>query len=52
VVFDVNHSPQRLLVFFPSLVFGWLRLRTGSLLPGIFFHALCNGVEELVRTSP
>ena len=51
VLFDPAHSPARLLVFFPSLVFGWLRLRTGSLAPGIFFHALCNGVEELLRST-
>jgi membrane protease YdiL (CAAX protease family) len=48
VVFDPDHSLARLLVFFPSLLFGWLRLRTGSIVPGIFFHALSNGVEEFV----
>ncbi|MBI3726014.1 CPBP family intramembrane metalloprotease [bacterium] len=45
VVFQEDHAAARLLVFFPSLVFGWLRLRTGSVLPGIFFHALCNVVQ-------
>lgn len=49
VVFAPGHSPERLLTFFPSLVFGWLRWRTGSIVPGIVFHALCNGVEVLVR---
>jgi hypothetical protein len=49
LVFDPQHA-ERLLVFFPSLVFGWLRWRTGSVVPGIFFHALCNGLEELLRS--
>lgn len=44
----VQH-PARLLVFFPSLLFGWLRLRTGSIVPGIVFHALCNVLEDHVR---
>lgn len=34
--------PSRLAVFFPSLLFGWLRAKTGDTLPGIFFHATCN----------
>lgn len=32
----------RLAVFFPSLVFGFLRARTGGVGAGIVFHALCN----------
>ncbi len=32
----------RLAVFFPALIFGWLRERSGSILPGIVFHALSN----------
>jgi len=32
----------RLAVFFPSLVFGWLRSRTRGVGAGIVFHALCN----------
>lgn len=32
----------RLAVFFPSLVFGYLRARTRSVAAGIVFHALCN----------
>lgn len=35
---DVN----RLAVFFPSLLFGWLRARTGGVGASIAFHALCN----------
>jgi uncharacterized protein len=36
--FDVN----RLAVFFPALLFGWLRARTGGVGAGIALHALCN----------
>jgi membrane protease YdiL (CAAX protease family) len=35
-------SWQRLGVFFPSLVFGWLRQRTGSVVAPILFHTLAN----------
>ena len=35
-------NPARLVVFFPSLVFGWLRARTRGVGAGILFHALCN----------
>jgi membrane protease YdiL (CAAX protease family) len=34
--------PARLAVFFPSLMFGWLRARTGGVGAGILFHAACN----------
>jgi len=42
VIFITDPRPERLVVFFPSLVFGWLRTRTGDVLPGVFFHAACN----------
>ena len=32
----------RLAVFFPALLFGWLRARTRGVGAGIVFHALCN----------
>lgn len=35
-------NPARLAVFFPALVFGWLRVRTKGVGAGIVFHALCN----------
>jgi membrane protease YdiL (CAAX protease family) len=41
--------PARALVFFPGLVFGWLRERTGSLAAPIFFHALCNALDETLH---
>jgi membrane protease YdiL (CAAX protease family) len=44
-------SPQRLAVFFPALVFGWMRGRTGSIAAGATFHALCNIVADVLHTS-
>jgi membrane protease YdiL (CAAX protease family) len=35
-------KPDRLAVFFPALVFGWLRARTGSIGAAVCFHAACN----------
>lgn len=47
LVFAAGHlvtipHAARLAVFFPSLVFGWLRARTGGIGAGVLFHALCN----------
>jgi hypothetical protein len=47
----VDLNPQRLAVFFPGLVFGWMRARTGSLAAGTAFHASCNLLSELLHTS-
>jgi membrane protease YdiL (CAAX protease family) len=44
-------NPQRLAVFFPALVFGWMRGRTGSIAAGATFHALCNVVADVLHTS-
>lgn len=46
-IFALGHlltelNPARLAVFFPSLVFGFLRARTGGIGAGVLFHALCN----------
>jgi len=35
-------APERLAVFFPSLLFAWLRERTGSVVAPILFHAAAN----------
>ena len=40
------HAPARLAVFFPALVFGWLRARTGGIGASIAYHALCNVFSE------
>lgn len=36
------HLPSRLAVFFPALLFGWLRARTGGIGASVVFHAMCN----------
>jgi membrane protease YdiL (CAAX protease family) len=53
IVFALGHmatirEPARLAVFFPSLAFGWLRLRTGGVGAGIAFHASCNVFSEIL----
>jgi membrane protease YdiL (CAAX protease family) len=53
VVFALGHvatirDPSRLAVFFPALVFGWLRARTGGVGASVAFHALCNLFSELL----
>ncbi len=37
--------------FFPGLVFGWMRARTGQPLAGALFHAWCNVVVVLLDTA-
>jgi membrane protease YdiL (CAAX protease family) len=44
-------NPQRLAVFFPGLLFGWMRARTGSIAAGALFHALCNILADVLHTS-
>ena len=46
-IFAVGHlftdwNPARLAVFFPSLLFGWMRNRSGGIGAGVVFHAACN----------
>ena len=46
-IFAVGHVVTmpvitRLAVFFPALLFGWLRARTGGIGASVVFHALCN----------
>jgi membrane protease YdiL (CAAX protease family) len=36
------HLATRLAVFFPALLFGWLRARTGGIGASVVFHMLCN----------
>jgi len=53
LVFAIGHFvtvpfPARLAVFFPSLVFGWLRARTGGIGAPLAFHAFCNVFSELL----
>jgi membrane protease YdiL (CAAX protease family) len=53
VIFAVGHVatvhlPARLAVFFPALLFGWLRARTGGIGASMCFHALCNVYSQLL----
>jgi membrane protease YdiL (CAAX protease family) len=55
-LFAVGHvlvvpNPVRLAVFFPALVFGWMRARTGSIAAGAVYHASCNLFADLLHTS-
>jgi membrane protease YdiL (CAAX protease family) len=36
------HLTTRLAVFFPALLFGWLRARTRGIGASVCFHAMCN----------
>lgn len=40
--------PARLMVFFPSLIFGWMRRATGGILAPILFHAACNLLVDIL----
>lgn len=44
-------NPSRLAVFFPSLLFGWLRRRRGSVGTSAAFHALCNTFASYLGRS-
>jgi membrane protease YdiL (CAAX protease family) len=45
----VEPRPDKLGTFFPGLVFGWLRARTGSIGGAVVFHALCNIWAQVLR---
>ena len=49
--FLVDFNPQRLAVFFPALVFAWMRARTGSVAAGALFHAACNLLSEVLHVG-
>ncbi|MFI5307513.1 MAG: myxosortase MrtC [Polyangiales bacterium] len=49
--FAVTVAPERLAVFFPALVFGWLRERRGGIGAAIVFHALCNLFADVLVES-
>lgn len=38
----------RLAVFFPAVLFGWLRARTGGIGASMLFHAFCNVYSQLL----
>ena len=41
----------RLSVFFPALLFGWMRERTGTILGAALFHAACNLYVRFLEVS-
>lgn len=56
LLFAVGHlasipAPFRLAVFFPSLLFGWLRNRTDSVWPSILVHGLANVLQAVLIAS-
>ncbi|HVP60001.1 MAG TPA: MXAN_2755 family glutamic-type intramembrane protease [Myxococcaceae bacterium] len=54
-LFAVGHlaifQASRLAVFFPALLFGWLRERTGTVVGSTLFHAGCNILAKIVAAS-
>jgi len=42
------HHPARLAVFFPSMLFGWMRRAYGDTLTPAIFHALSNVLAQLL----
>ena len=44
----IDFRLDTLATFFPGLLFGWLRERTGSVAAPTIFHALCNATILLV----
>ena len=47
----VHPQPYQLAIFFPSLVFGWLRVRSDGLLAPVLYHALCNLGMHVLQSS-
>jgi membrane protease YdiL (CAAX protease family) len=47
----VDLDPARMAVFFPGLLFGWLRARTGTLLAPILSHGTANLLSMLLIRS-
>ncbi|MBN2714602.1 MAG: CPBP family intramembrane metalloprotease [Deltaproteobacteria bacterium] len=49
--FAVDFNPSRLLVFFPALAFGYLRLKQKSIVAPVIFHGCCNIFMDLFRAG-
>lgn len=48
--FIVDYNPARLAVFFPALLFGWVRSLRGGIGAAVFVHAACNVLSDtLIR---
>ncbi len=46
--FLVGFAPARLAVFFPGLLFGYIRARRGGIGAAVWFHAMCNVLADLL----
>ncbi len=46
--FFINPRPDRLAVFFPSLLFGILRERRGNIYPSVFLHWISNVIMYIL----
>jgi membrane protease YdiL (CAAX protease family) len=46
--FLVGFVPGRLAVFFPGLLFGFIRARRGGIGAAVWFHALSNALSEIL----
>ena len=55
VLFALGHlaifQAWRLSVFFPALLFGWMRERTGTVVGAALFHAACNLFVHFLEVS-
>jgi membrane protease YdiL (CAAX protease family) len=59
ILFSLAHLPKAifnqewmsLLSFFPSLIMGWLYMKTNNILPGTVFHLLANVVHSIIVSS-
>jgi membrane protease YdiL (CAAX protease family) len=55
VLFALCHTPfggpARLSVFFPGLLYGWLRARTGTILVPVLYHAVSNLLLAVILAS-
>lgn len=49
--FAVEPHPARLAVFFPSLLFGWVRELRGGIGAAVFLHALSNLLSDVLVRS-
>ncbi len=52
-IFAIGHIatvplPARLAVFFPALLFGWLRARTAGIGASVCLHAICNVYSQIL----
>jgi uncharacterized protein len=46
-----EYHPARLATFFPALLFGFQRVRTGSIYGATIFHGLCNILNRILYLS-